>query len=139
MAVLKRFSYDNIVEHNPTAPDPVEGGGSGGGGIMYINSLPPNADGETLTPDKTFAEVQEALLNGILPVFRYVVPLPMGDVIFATLHLYQTGPDSITFSSGAIMSSDATTGEIDLRNDTAKMTAIGCTAGIIRHTLSEGA
>lgn len=29
MAVLKRFSYDNIVEHNPNAPDPVdyEGGG----------------------------------------------------------------------------------------------------------------
>ena len=27
MAVLKRFSYDNIVEHNPTAPDPVQGGG----------------------------------------------------------------------------------------------------------------
>lgn len=33
MAVLKRFSYDNIVEHNPNAPDPVdyEGGGEGGG------------------------------------------------------------------------------------------------------------
>ena len=31
MAVLKRFSYDNIVEHNPTAPDPVEGGGGSGG------------------------------------------------------------------------------------------------------------
>lgn len=44
MAVLKRFSYDNIVEHNPTAPDPVdydggeggeggEGGGGSGGGV----------------------------------------------------------------------------------------------------------
>lgn len=31
MAVLKRFSYDNIVEHNPTAPDPVEGSGGGEG------------------------------------------------------------------------------------------------------------
>lgn len=34
MGVLKRFSYDNIVIHDPTAPDPVdyEGGGEGGGG-----------------------------------------------------------------------------------------------------------
>lgn len=34
MAVLKKFSYDNIVEHNPTAPDPVEGGG-GGAGVFH--------------------------------------------------------------------------------------------------------
>lgn len=33
MGVLKRFSYDNIVIHDPTAPDPVDydGGGEGGG------------------------------------------------------------------------------------------------------------
>ena len=41
MAVLKRFSYDNIVEHNPTAPDPVEGGG-GSGGLKY--SVVPSED-----------------------------------------------------------------------------------------------
>lgn len=35
MAVLKRFSYDNIVEHNPTAPDPVEGGGGGDQSIIF--------------------------------------------------------------------------------------------------------
>ena len=33
MGTLKRLSYDNIVEHNPTAPDPVEGGGEGGGSM----------------------------------------------------------------------------------------------------------
>ena len=35
MGTLKRFSYDNIVEHNPTAPDPVEGGGEGGGAGVF--------------------------------------------------------------------------------------------------------
>lgn len=35
MAVLKRFSYDNIVEHNPTAPDPVDYDGGGEGGWKY--------------------------------------------------------------------------------------------------------
>ena len=48
MAVLKRFSYDNIVEHNPTAPDPVDydGGGGSGGGIK-----PSGVDMDIITRD----------------------------------------------------------------------------------------
>lgn len=72
MAVLKRFSYDNIVEHNPTAPDPVEGGGEGGGdggaGVFLVTFV----DGDTLTCDKTLQEINAAYAAGNLIMARFV-------------------------------------------------------------------
>lgn len=57
MAVLKRFSYDNIVEHNPTAPDPVEGGGGGGGSSARIYQCNVSEGTEIHIPKNGYAEV----------------------------------------------------------------------------------
>lgn len=87
MAVLKRFSYDNIVEHNPTAPDPVDynGGGSGGegggsgGDSLFIIRVTMTSDDEG-TPDKSFDEIIHAYNSGQLPVVYLLLPTELGDM-----------------------------------------------------------
>lgn len=80
MGTLKRFSYDNIVIHDPTAPDPVdyEGGGEGGctctkdSYIVFLSNdgVLKYRDGETdvaLLPSDIPAD------NGLISI-TYVVP-----------------------------------------------------------------
>ena len=94
MGTLKRFSYDNIVIHDPTAPDPVDydGGGEGGGEggctcvkasyIVFLSNdeILKYRDGETdvaLTPSDIPAT------NGLIFIV-YVEP----DEVLPTYHYY---------------------------------------------------
>ena len=104
MAVLKRFSYDNIVEHNPTAPDPVEGGGgSGGDGLFIIHVTQEGGMGEdasiTYHADKTYTEIMDAARDGALPIVYMVSSLGAAGPtnILPCLMFSATG---ISFSSG---------------------------------------
>ena len=106
MGTLKRFSYDNIVIHDPTAPDPVdydgggEGGGSGGGGsVMYITADPPLPNNPFITASKTFAEVKEAINNGIVPVFALATTSEGSTTYHTVCHLLSVASNSIHFTS----------------------------------------
>lgn len=99
MAVLKRFSYDNIVEHNPTAPDPVDydGGGDGGGTETVI--FDQNAD--PITANRTHQEVLD-LLNSGVPVIACVSGSVLGTGYKHFMMLHASG----THIYGAYVSFD---------------------------------
>jgi len=73
MGTLKRFSYDNIVEHNPTAPDPVEGGGSmpktyfGGSYIVDIPRSIPASAAIDLVPCNIIVDEPPHFPSGVNP------------------------------------------------------------------------
>ncbi len=80
MAVLKRFSYDNIVEHNPTAPDPVDyDGGGGSGGETPARIIPGGtisvAYTGALTSGQTFVELNDFDYPMENPDFLLYVPI----------------------------------------------------------------
>lgn len=122
--------YNNTVK----VEEKESGGSDDSGGIMYINSLPPSDENKTLTPDKTFAEVREALSNGILPVYRYVLLPPIGEGIVATFYLSSASPDSIIFTN-TNATENMTTGDITLTSLAVTMTRSGTTASGVTYTL----
>ena len=111
MAVLKRFSYDNIVEHNPTAPDPVEGGGGSGGGefIIHVTSEE-SEEGTVYTADKTFTEIMSAISAGAFPIMMHT-----SDTVADFLTCSRYDDTSITFvQSNVTMQSRAGSETLEL-------------------------
>lgn len=106
MAVLKRFSYDNIVEHNPTAPDPVdyEGGGGGSGGVFFVHVTGEWSEEDqqmTYNSEKTFAEIMDAYNSGLFPVA--IFNDNPGQPPTFIMPCNQIVPVEISFSDGARM------------------------------------
>lgn len=110
MAVLKRFSYDNIVEHNPTAPDPVEGGGGGSSCGLFIINGTHSVDQATGTPslelDKSHDDIMSAAADGLVPVI--VASVATGGILYCMCTHIIYGPSGpsgaqIHFASGLTM------------------------------------
>ena len=102
MGTLKRFSYDNIVEHNPTAPDPVdyEGGGEGGDG-SGIETVVFDEANDPVTANRTFQEVFNLLTSGV-PVIACASGSATGTSVkhFILLHVSSgNGPNTYIYGN----------------------------------------